>query len=581
MRLVNLFIGRMMIESVEIFKKQQNQIRILLIKLYRFIEKVNDYGLNKDKQLLEKLDKALKVADEKKLKVALIGGFSEGKTSIASAWLGKLDQSMNISQKESTNEINVYNLEDDIELIDTPGLFGYKEQKNNLGEIEKFKEITKKYISEVHLVLYIMNSANPIKESHQEELRWLFRELKLLPRTVFVLSRFDEVADIEDNGAYSIQLNIKKNNVIARLKDLINLCDDEYSKLQIVGVSANPFGEGLDYWLNNLEEFNKISYIYTLQNATKQIIIDCGGMNDIVLDAQRTVINDVLGRQLPSLCDEQENLSKELLCLTDAVKHLEEKMVSTEKNMIKICSNLEDFIIDHFNSLIQQLEGTEDLITLKNFYTREIGDNNKLLDEKLEREFKQQIQSISFSLKKINLDFNNEIDRLRMPSNLNLLKKICHDLLSNIEIKNIQVLWGRDKLNGFGRLLGTDLSKNTKFRPYGAVKLAKKLNNGILAIDLAYEVYDSYKKYQYKKIFNNKKENLQVKLKEEKERLLQLFKNDNFINELFPMYKSLQERFVVLKKTTDQAFSRKQALDELRQEGIEIKENVRSLKLSE
>ena len=55
-----------------------------------------------------------------------------------------------------------------------------------------------------------MNSTNPIKDSHKEDLQWLFRELNLLPRTIFVLSRFDEVADVEDENDYMQNLNIKK-----------------------------------------------------------------------------------------------------------------------------------------------------------------------------------------------------------------------------------------------------------------------------------------------------------------------------------------------------------------------------------
>ena len=159
--------------------------------LLRFVSEGEKYGLDPDASLLEKLKIALASANQGVLKVALIGGFSEGKTSIASAWLERLDQSMKISQQESSNEVKIYRLGNDIELIDTPGLFGFKEQQNEAGAIEKYKETTRKYVSEAHLVLYVMNSANPVKESHREDLQWLFRELNLLPRTVFVLSHYE------------------------------------------------------------------------------------------------------------------------------------------------------------------------------------------------------------------------------------------------------------------------------------------------------------------------------------------------------------------------------------------------------
>src|SRR5699024_5824302 len=121
-------------------------------------------------------------------------------------------------------------------------------------EVEKYKDITKKYVSEAHIVLYVMNSKNPVKESHKDDLIWLFRELNLLSRTVFVLSRFDEVADVEDEDEYQHFLNIKKNNVTERLQEFLKLNSQEVQQLSIVGVSANPFDEGVEYWLDNPEE---------------------------------------------------------------------------------------------------------------------------------------------------------------------------------------------------------------------------------------------------------------------------------------------------------------------------------------
>ena len=246
-----------MSNTLSVFKSQQEKMQQSLGKLLRFVSEGEKYGLNPDVSLLEKLKIALASANQGVLKVALIGGFSEGKTSIASAWLEHLDQSMKISQQESSNEVKIYRLGNDIELIDTPGLFGFKEQQNEAGAIEKYKETTRKYVSEAHLVLYVMNSANPVKESHREDLQWLFRDLNLLPRTVFVLSRFDEVADVEDDRDYQKNLKIKQANVTERLKNMLNLNDAELAHIKIVGIAANPFGEGTAYWLEHLEEFRK------------------------------------------------------------------------------------------------------------------------------------------------------------------------------------------------------------------------------------------------------------------------------------------------------------------------------------
>ena len=151
-----------MSNTLNTFKVQQEKTQQMLKKLSHFIERGLEFGLNPNPDLLKKLQTASKSIEGNILKVALIGGFSEGKTSIASAWLERLDQSMNISQQESSNAVKIYTVDNEIELIDTPGLFGFKEQHNSAGQIEKYKEMTKKYVSEAHLVLYVMKEARKI-----------------------------------------------------------------------------------------------------------------------------------------------------------------------------------------------------------------------------------------------------------------------------------------------------------------------------------------------------------------------------------------------------------------------------------
>ncbi|MBI1509910.1 LeoA/HP0731 family dynamin-like GTPase, partial [Escherichia coli] len=92
--------------------------------------------------------------------------------------------------------------------------------------------------------------------------------LDLLPRTVFVLSRFDEVADVEDEQDYQSNLQVKRKNVAGRLREQIGLTDQEEAELSIVAVAANPFDMGVEHWLANLEQFKELSHIATLQTAT-------------------------------------------------------------------------------------------------------------------------------------------------------------------------------------------------------------------------------------------------------------------------------------------------------------------------
>ncbi len=264
-------------ETLEQFKRNQKRNQEIFKKLLDFVHTGERYGINIEDSFKDKIRNAMENVGGQKLKVALVGGFSEGKTSIAAAWIDRLDKSMKIDHKESSDEVKVYNIDNEIELVDTPGLFGFKKKEYDSGKIERYKDITKKYVSEAHLILYVLNPSNPIKESHKDDLNWLFRTLNLLSRTIFVISRFDEEADIEDEEDYNKRFKIKKENIQNRLNDLISLSEEEKESLIIVAVAANPFDLGVEHWLKHQEEFQKLSHIKALQDATQKKIKENGG----------------------------------------------------------------------------------------------------------------------------------------------------------------------------------------------------------------------------------------------------------------------------------------------------------------
>ncbi|GAB0055139.1 hypothetical protein YGH035_09570 [Helicobacter pylori] len=143
-------------------------------------------------------------------------------------------------------------------------------------------------------------------------MNWLFRTLNLLFRTIFVISRFDEEADIEDEEDYNKRFETKKENVQNRLNDLISLSEKEREGLSIVAVAANPFGWGLKHWLEHKEEFQKLSHIKTLQDATQQKIKENGGKLTIIEEAKKSAIQDVIYRQMPLAKKEQQEIKIEM-----------------------------------------------------------------------------------------------------------------------------------------------------------------------------------------------------------------------------------------------------------------------------
>jgi len=354
-------------ETLKLFNKKKEEVFKMLSNLLSVLKEGKELGVDIEPEYITKIEKSIDENEGKKLKVVLIGGFSEGKTSIAAAWLEEYDKKkMKIAMTESTDDIREYNV-GNINLVDTPGLFGFKETANK----EKYKDITKKYISEANIVLYVMNSDNPIKESHKEEIQWLFKDLNLLPRTVFILSRFDNVADIEDDNDYNGMLKIKRENVLKRLEDFEVIDAEKIQKLPVIAVAANPFDEGIEYWLGKLDEFKKISHIDSLQHATSDIVEKNGGVNSVLLETQKSIIKEILELKIPLATAKVEKLDKEYKNLDNVIKEMKEDL-SNLKTKIELAKNyLKSFILELFTDLILQLEGTT-IETFINFFERNI-----------------------------------------------------------------------------------------------------------------------------------------------------------------------------------------------------------------
>lgn len=554
-----------MIETVRKFKEQQNNSVKVLESLKIYLENGEKIGVDIDDSLINKLNNAINDVETKKLKVALIGGFSEGKTSIAAAWIEKLDKSnMKISHQESSDEVLVYEIGNDIELIDTPGLFGFREKINSdTNAVEKYKSITEKYVSEAHLVLYVMNSVNPIKDSHKDDLNWLFRTLNLLPRTVFILSKFDEVVDVEDDLRYKKDLEIKKSNVINRLKDLINLNDDEISEVSIVGVSANPFDMGIEYWLSNIDDFKRLSHIKTLQDETLTKIEKNGGIIAIANETKKTIIKDILEKQVPVSRKLNQRILEELGKLSEISTIMNKEIQSLEPEIRSKKLALKKFTIDTFTNLIRQAQGTS-LETFGEFYEQEIGSEGINLNTKIQVEFERQIGSIIQSLNTIETSFNAEIGTFNKVIS-NYGKQGVNYLAKSGLINNTTILGTRDMITGAMKTIGLDLS--LKFKPYGAINLAKGINGALVVLGFALELWDSWSQHKKEEEFNNAKKKIIKSFEIQRKELIELLDSENFIQNFFPKYIELQEKLELINIEVENMHKKERLFNEWVKEG--------------
>ncbi len=526
-------------ETLEQFKRNQKRNQEILKKLLDFVHAGEKYGIKVEESLKDKIHNAMENVAGQKLKVALVGGFSEGKTSIAAAWIERLDkESMKIDHKESSDEVKIYDIDNEMELVDTPGLFGFKEKITDSGKIERYKDITKKYVSEAHLILYALNPSNPIKESHKDDLNWLFRTLNLLSRTIFVISRFDEEADIEDEEDYNKRFKIKKENIQSRLNDLISLSEEEKEGLIIVAVAANPFDLGVEHWLKHQEEFQKLSHIKALQDATQKKIKENGGKLTIIEETKKSVIQDAIYRQAPLAKQALQGISIEMEYLNKMIEKRRKDLQNLNKEISQARIHLREFITRYFSDLILQVSGTS-LETFNDFVIREIGDKGINIETKVQNEFEKQTQGISNEIAKIETGFNADMSSFE--KHAGALGKIGINLLKQsgfINATNIKL--ARDTIAAVGKFVGVDLA--LKFKPWGAVNLAGNLNKALPLIGLAFEAWDSYNKHQKQQEFEDEKEKMKSHFDGQKQEILALINDETrFKQTCFPMAFKLEE----------------------------------------
>ncbi|MFP5960482.1 LeoA/HP0731 family dynamin-like GTPase [Helicobacter pylori] len=525
-------------ETLEQFKANQKRNQENLKKLLDFIHTGEKCGIHIEKSLKDKIRNAMENVADQKLKVALVGGFSEEKTSIVAAWIDRLDESMKIDHKESSDAVKIYDIDDEIELVDTPGLYGFKQKEHDSGKIERYKDITKKYVSEAHLILYALNPSNPIKESHKDDLNWLFRTLNLLSRTIFVISRFDEEADIEDEEDYNKRFKIKKENVQNRLNDLISLSEKEKEGLIIVAVAANPFDLGVEHWLKHQEEFQKLSHIKALQDATQKKIKENGGKLTIIEETKKSVIQDVIYRQMPPAKQALQDINREMEYLNKTLEKRRKDIQDLNKEISQARIHLREFIIRYFSDLIRQVLGTS-LETFNDFAMREIGDEGINIETRVQNAFERETQGIFNEIAKIGTGFNADMNFFE--KHAGTLGKIGINFLNQsgfINATNIKLV--RDTIAAVGKFVGVDLA--FKFKPWGTVNLAGSINKGLPLIGLAFEVWDSWKESQKIEKLEKAKGEMKSNFDGQKQEILDLINDETrFKQTCFPMALKLEE----------------------------------------
>ena len=473
------------------FTQEQNNF---IQKLIQFSELLN--GM-KEKALSEELTTAfansiakvhaLKDGLQKgKLKIALVGAFSDGKTSTVAGFLGHADSNMKIAEEESSDEIIEYepcNISEDMPpcvFVDTPGLFG-----------QKFSEKTEKYISEAHVILYIVAATNPLKDSHKEMVSWLMKTLKKFDNTVFVINRMDDICDYTDEEDFAEKENQKRNFLkenVARFCDL-DINDSKIKDLNIVCISSDPEGKGLqenndgreNYWLTDEHraKYEEYSRMPNLRNMVDEVVKNTLP-EKLMKDAALTAIFEEVAHNLEILRQEQVQLNEAVI---PEVKRTVETMRRDLNNTKKDLNREKRPCREELDSLERNICGkirNATMETMREIVEDELGTGNdagyKLngkIQDILTDHFEQIVNAAG---EKIRSDL--DVGTANVNDALSLVRKGIGGISNAAQgVNKAMVFAGRDLLGKVGVVI--------KFKPWGAVKLTNFISKGIPAIGAA------------------------------------------------------------------------------------------------
>lgn len=472
------------------------------------------------KPLLDKVESIKEALESGVVKIVLLGSTSDGKTTAIAGLLGRLEDSMKIDEDESSDELEIYRpdgLKKGFEIVDTPGLFGTKEKEVD-GKNIRFSEITERYISEAHVLVYVCDAVTPLKESHVEIIRRIMRTYKKLDSTIFVLNKMDEAGyDLTDEEAFSRGVAIKKKALVERLRTEINLTPDEEKKLNVVCIAANPKNKGLQYWFDNSDEYLHRSRIEHLRNCIDSVI-EKSDIGKLQVSASKSSVKDVvlsIGEEIDAV---YEPIEKSLEIINEQVGDLNTDIVMARKE-------LSDRRIEMEGSLLNLQAGTTS--DIKHATLESIGD---VIDKQIGEEsgrltfymFNHKIDSILSACGQSNVAtiYNVGVKmETAFQTQDNMLKdamKKGANQLKNVKISGEQVKAARDAV-----------AKSFKFKPWGAIKLAKNLTKAVgwigAGIPVIIDVVDFIKKRKQEKDLIKLKEILMEEVQKRIHAALELF----------------------------------------------------------
>lgn len=510
-------------------------LKQLLQKGVEYIPELQSY--------LGKIDSIVNTIKDGEISVVLLGSFSDGKTSAIAGLLGRLEDNMKIDNDESSDELTIYrpkDLKKGFKIIDTPGLFGTKEREIN-GQNIKFSEITERYISEAHIIIYVCDAVVPLKDSHVEIIRRVMRDYHKLDNTIFVINKMDEAGyDLLDEYDFNNGCKIKKENLISRLRSTINLTPDEEKRLHIVCIAADPKGKGLQHWFSKIDSYYERSHIKDLRKCVNAVVNNAD--TDKLSSSYETSVSEVIDWLHKAIACTEKPVSKAIAKMERDCTEIEEDGKHLKSELTLSRNELRQAINEIKNDAIREINGAS-LETIGEVISNQLGVQNSqvtfyVFQDKLSAQIEQCCEA---NANNVNLAAVKIQDTYSMQdAMLNDAVKYGVGQLKNLNITGEQIKAVRDVI-----------AKGYKFKPWGAINMGKNITKWAgwigAGIGVAFELYGWYKQHKDQKKLNELKKSLTNAINDCISNVFKTFESDNeYYKNFAPSYillcQKIQER---------------------------------------
>jgi len=558
-------------EQFKQFNVEKQATLDALNELGHILGELNDIGVDVNDDL-QKIASSIKAIDSDVLRIALLGAFSDGKTSVIASWLGRVMGDMKIDMDESSDQLAIYKpegLPDKCEIVDTPGLFGDKEKTVD-GYQVMYEDVTKRYISEAHLILYVVDATNPLKESHSTIAKWILRDLNKLSSTVFVINKMDEVTDLTEQALFDEQAAIKKENLKSKLQRAANLTPEELAQLNIVCIASNPNGRGLEFWFGKPAHYESRSRINDLKAVTSRIL-KTNVPEMLIAKTGLDVVRDVVGKKLVLARSQLNELESFAQQNQEESSRIKEDIQRGRAEVKRLAGELFNELQAIENQMLGRLRPLS-LEDIRGFLDEEIGYTDEGVGYKLHLKIKTTVDRFfdlsSAVTSRISLDISRQLD-----SGESFLNAMGEKAISSIggALKGVSQLNPaviKSTIFAARDVLGQVTGIAVKFKPWEATKLAGSISQWAgpagAAFSLGSDIYKAYKASELEQQLRQVKEDISKVIKDAFKNIYDILAQDEKVFEFFaPDLKKFEQVVLEMSKGAEQIRTSKQKITQI------------------